>query len=193
MNQVQSPLSLAVSRAIAAAELRRSEMSRSLSPDRVSALLTDQAEAVAASPLPDDQLLAIALRAAAQPGDFESITLDALRAPADPFVRNEISREVLAKYGEGPSRAALKAAPDWELRRAPRRVGKSLESFANRLRSAAVLARSLWDHPALPIEPAVRGAMLATATILQRRADELAPPPSAAHIARPLQPAEDRS
>jgi hypothetical protein len=175
MIPVQSPLSLAVSRAAAEAELRRTEMSRSMSPDRVVELLNRQAEDAAASPLAYDQLLALALRTAARPGEFASADLDALRAPPDPLERHQVAREVFAVYQEAPFRAVLKAAPDQELRRGRRRVGRRPQSLAAWLRSAAELARGLWDHPALPIQPRMRGAMLGTVTALRRRADELAP------------------
>lgn len=171
----QNPLSLAVSRATAEAELRRMEMSRSLRPDKVAALLNSQADAAAASPLPYDQLLALALRAAARPGELECPTLDALRAPADPGERHEIAREVFATDDEARFKAAVKAAPDWELDRASRRVGRHTGHQAAWLRAAADLARSLWDHPALPAPTAFRAAILACAAVLTRRADELAP------------------
>lgn len=173
INQVQSALSQAVSRAAAEAEIRRMEMSRSLRPQRVAELLETQARSAAASPLAYDQLLAIALRAAARPGEFESSELDALRSPGDPIKRHEIAREVFARYEEAPYRAALKAAPDWELRRATRRIGKSTKGLARWLRSSAELARQLWDHPALPVEPRFRGAILGSVTALENRAAEL--------------------
>lgn len=175
MTPVQSHLSLAVSRATAEAELRRVKMSRHLPADRVAELLGSQAEAAAASPLAYDQLLALALRAAARPGEFESAELDALRTSADPLQRHAIAREVFGHYRDGPYRAVLKAAPDWEIRRAVRRVGKQAQNIAAWLRGAADLARALWDHPALPVAPAIRGAILGCVAPLQKRADELAP------------------
>lgn len=176
MNSIQSPTSLAVSRASAEAELRRLKMSRGMGAGRVADLLVEQAEAAAASPLAYDQLLATALRAAARPGELHCPTLDALRAPADPIERHRIARQVFEHYGEQPYRAVLKAAPDWELRRGMRRVGKAPQDLARWLRSAAELARDLWDHPALPATPAFRGAILDCVTTLNRRADQLAPP-----------------
>jgi hypothetical protein len=186
MTKVQTALSLAVSRALAEAELRRMKMSRRLSANDVAELLGSQADAAAASPLPYDQLLALALRAAARPGELESPELDALRAAPDPLHRHRIAREVFAAYQEAPYRAVLKAAPDWEIRRASRRVGKQPKDLAAWLRDAADLARELWDHPALPAPSAFRGAILAGVTSLHRRADELAPRVDAASPARAL-------
>jgi hypothetical protein len=179
MSPIQSPVSVAVSRAIAEAELRRVEMSQNLRPDQVAALLGRQADDAAASPLAYDQLLALALRAAARPGDLDCPELDALRTPGDPLERSRIAQEVFARYSEGPYRAVLKAAPDWELRRGTRRVGKEPQSLARWLRASAVLALDLWDHPALPVEPAFRGAILACAGALRRRANDLTPRPAA--------------
>lgn len=177
MSPIQSPVSVAVSRAIAEAELRRVEMSRNLRPDQVAALLGRQADDAAASPLAYDQLLALALRAAARPGELDCGELDALRTPGDPLQRAGIAQEVFARYSEAPYRAVLKAAPDWELRRGTRRVGKEPQSLARWLRASAVLALDLWDHPALPVKPAFRGAILACAGALRRRANDLAPAP----------------
>lgn len=173
---IQSPVSLAVSRAIAEAELRRMKMSLGLRVDQVAELLNRQANTAARSPLAYDQLLALALRAAAAPGEFECPQLDALRSPADPLERSRIAREVFARYNEGRFRAAIKAAPDWEVRRAFRRVGRDPQDIAVWLRGAADLARSLWDHPDLPVEPPFRGAILGSVAALERRASELAPP-----------------
>jgi hypothetical protein len=180
MNPIQSPASLAVSRALAEAELRRMKMSRNLNPARTAVLLNEQADAAATSPLAYDQLLSIALRAAARPGELESPELDALRSPPDPIERHYIAREVFTRFAEQPYRALLKAAPDWELRRGVRRVGRSPQALARWLRQAAGLARELWDHPALPVAPAFRGAILGGVTSLRRRADELAPQPAPA-------------
>jgi hypothetical protein len=174
MTQTQTPLSLAVSRAIAEAELRRMEMSRSLRADQVARLLESQAKAAAVSPLAYDQLLALALRAAAQSGEPSCPSLDALRTPADPIERHRVARQVFASHAEKKFRPFVEAAPDWELHRASRRVGKHPAALAAKLRAAAELARSLWDHPALPVEPAFRGAMLACVTALRQRADVLA-------------------
>lgn len=184
MIQTQSPTSLAVSRAMAEAELRRLEMSRSLDVSQVADLLKRQAEAAAASPLAYDQLLALALTAASRPGELESPELDAMRGAPDPLERHQVARKVFQDYDPTRFEAVLKAAPDWELRRASRRVGRQPQNLAASLRSAAHLARSLWDHPALPAEPAFRGAILATVTALQRRADQLAP----ARVAGPALP-----
>lgn len=170
----QSPASLAISRAVAEAEIRRFEMSRNLSAEQVSTLLQRQADAAAASPLPYDQLLALALSAAARPETSACPTLDALRAPADRRRRLEIAREVFASGPTPNLRAVLKAAPDWELQRASRRIGRRALDQAAWLRAAASLARSLWDHPALPATPAFRSAILACAAVLDRRAEELA-------------------
>jgi hypothetical protein len=175
INQVQSSLSQAVSRAAAEAEIRRMEMSRSLRPQRMAELLEAQARSAARSPLPYDQLLTIALRAAARPGEFQSSELDALRSPADPIERHAIAREVFARYEEAPYRAGLKAAPDWELRRATRKIGKSTKGLARWLRSSAELARQLWDHPALPVKLEFRGAILGSVTALEGRAAEFEP------------------
>ena len=175
MSPIQSPASLAVSRAMAEAELRRMKMSRGLSAARVAELLNKQADAAATSPLAYDQLLALALRAAARPGELECAKLDELRSPPDPVTRHRIAREVFEHYSEAPFRAVLKAAPDWELRRGSRRVGKDPQGLARWLCDAAELARELWDHPALPAAPAFRGAILAGVTALRRRADSLAP------------------
>jgi hypothetical protein len=180
INPVQSALSQAVSRAAAEAEIRRMEMSRSLRPPRVAELLEAQARSAASSPLAYDQLLAIALRAAARPGEFQSAELDALRSPGDPVKRHTIAREVFFRYEEAPYRAVLKAAPDWELRRATRRIGKSARGLARWLRSSAELARQLWDHPALPVKPEFRGAILGSVTALESRAAELERPVPAA-------------
>jgi hypothetical protein len=177
MNPIQSPASLAVSRALAEAELRRLKMSRSLNAARAAALLDEQADAAATSPLAYDQLLSIALRAAARPGELESPELDALRSPADPIERHNIARDVFRHFAEQRYRGLLKAAPDREARRGVRRVGRSPEALARWLREAAGLARDLWDHPALPAAPAFRGAILGCVTSLRRRADELAPEP----------------
>ncbi|HET9160438.1 MAG TPA: hypothetical protein VFN88_07480 [Caulobacteraceae bacterium] len=174
MNHTQSPLSLAVSRAIAEAELRRMEMSRSLRPEQVARLLESQAKASATSPLAYDQLLALALRASAQVGEPDRASLDALRSPADPTARHRIAREALAKFEDRSFAPAIEAAPDWELHRASRRVGKAPRAQAAWLRAAAELSRHLWDHPALPAEPAFRGAMLACVTALRQRADAIA-------------------
>lgn len=188
---IQSPVSRAVSRALAEAEIRRMEMSRSLSADKVANLLSQQADVAAASPLPYDQLLAIALRAAARTGALESPTLEALRARPDCLQRQRIAREVFASPPEERFKAVLKAAPDWELKRASRRAGRDTRSQAAWLRSAADLGRSLWDHPALPATPALRNAILACAAILAQRADALAPPERAPAPTAfpPIQPA----
>ncbi|HEY9219453.1 MAG TPA: hypothetical protein VIO94_15510, partial [Phenylobacterium sp.] len=107
----QNPLSLAVSRAMAAAELRRIGMTRNLRPDQVAELLNSQADSAAASPLPYDQLLALALQAAARPGELDCPTLEALRAAPDDLQRLEIAKAVFSRDRADSYRAAVKAAP----------------------------------------------------------------------------------
>ncbi|MCC7265953.1 MAG: hypothetical protein IT546_01295 [Caulobacteraceae bacterium] len=174
MISTQSPASLAVSRAIAEAELRRTEMMHGMGEPRAVALLIDQAEDAARSPLAHDQLLALALRAASRSGEPDHAVLDALRAAPGALARQDIARAVFAQYDEARFRAVLKAAPDRELQRGARRVGREPLSLARWLRSAAALARGLWDHPALPVDPPTRGAMLAAAEALEQRARALA-------------------
>jgi hypothetical protein len=82
---------------------------------------------------------------------------------------------VFARYEEAQYRAILKAAPDWELRRATRKIGKSTKGLARWLRSSAELARQLWDHPALPVKLEFRGAILGSVTALEGRAAEFEP------------------
>lgn len=178
MIATQSPVSLAVSRAIAESELRRMEMMRGMDEPGAIALLNKQADAAARSPLAYDQILALALRAAADSGEPDHRALDALRTPADDFEREIIARAVLAQQGRATSRAVLKAAPDWELRRGWRRAGHEPVSLARWLRSAAALARDLWDHPALPVNLPQRRAMLIAAQALERRAEAIAPEPA---------------
>jgi hypothetical protein len=189
MISTQSPVSLAVSRAIAESELRRMEMMRGMDEPRAVSLLIKQADDAASSPLAYDQLLALALRAAAGSGEPDHRVLDALRAPADALARQEVARAVFAQYSEAPFRAVLKAAPDWELRRGLRRVGREPLSLAGWLRSAGALARSLWDHPDLPVGPSRRGAMLATARALEQRAGAFAFDPATA-VWRPRTPGQ---
>jgi hypothetical protein len=181
MKSVQSPLSLAISRAGAQAEVRRMEMSRALDASRVTRLLTEQAANARLSPLGSDQLLAIALDAAAASGEFHAPILDALRQPPDPLEQVQLRRQVFAQYDDIPARAVAKAAPDWAVHRANVRVREDPGLLAGWLRAAADLNAELWDHPALPVAPALRGLILACVAPLRQRANAV----SYARIQRP--------
>jgi hypothetical protein len=173
MRRIQSPLSRAISRAIASVEVRRLEMSRTLDQGRIAQLLNEQAAKARASPLGENQLLALALEAAANPGEFSAPALDALREPPDDVAQLYLRQAVFEHYQPVAAKAVARAAPDWVARSAGRRVRLDSQLLAGWLQGAADLNAALWDHPALPAEPGFRGLMLACVPALRDRAEQI--------------------
>ena len=171
MRRIQSPVSRAISRVIASAEVRRLEMSRTLDQGQIAQLLNEQADKARASPLGENQLLALALEAAAHPGEFSSPRLDALREPADHIEQLYLRQTVFDHYEPVAAKAIARAAPDWVARNAGRRVRLDSQLLAGWLQGAVDLNAALWDHPALPAAPGFRGLMLACVPALRERAE----------------------
>lgn len=164
-------LDRAISRIAADVELRRFRMSRALPPGQIAETLADQAQSARVSPLASEQILALALDAAARPGPFEAPALDALRRAPDPMAQIELRRQVFDRHDEAGLAAVARAAPDWVLRGLPARSRHDPALLARALRSEADLNAALWDHPDLPASPSLRARMLACVSALRDRAD----------------------
>ena len=181
----QNLLNQAISRAAADAEVRRFRMSRSLTPGRLALELAAQAQIARASLLGSDQLLALALNAATQPGDFQAPALDALRLKPDPLQQFQLRREVYAHNDDAQAAALAKAAPDWVLRKIPARARHNSQLLAQALRLEADLNVALWDHPALPAPVALRARMLACVVALRDKARAVSRKTIRSKFARP--------
>ena len=166
-------LDRAISRIAADVELRRFRMSRALPPGQIAQALTDQAASARVSPLASEQIRALALDAAAQPGPFEAPALDALRRAPDPVAQIELRREVFDQHDDAGIAAVARAAPDWVLRRIPARSRHDPARLAQALRSEADLNAALWDHPNLRAAPGLRARMLACVSALRDKAEQV--------------------
>ncbi|WP_334160680.1 hypothetical protein [Phenylobacterium sp.] len=174
MNIFKNPLYDAIARAQAEAGIRRAKVADSLDPGRVAQVLGEEAENLRLSPLAYDQLLALALEAAASPEGAISPVLKALRREPNPIERFQLRRHVFAAFDVLRARAVAKAAPDWALRRAEPSERADASRLAKVLRVEANLNAEFWDHPSLPVAPELRALMLACVDPLRRKANALA-------------------
>jgi hypothetical protein len=174
MQIFKSQLKQAISKAVAEAEVRRARLAATLEPGRIAQILGDEAENARMSPLAYDQLLALALDAAAEPGHRRSPVLDALRERPSPIEQLQLRRHVFTAYDVASTRAVARAAPDWAMRRTSRDERANPARLAAFLRREADLNRELWDHPALPVAPAFRALMLGCVEALRSRAAAVA-------------------
>ena len=149
-------------------------MTPSLEPGRIAQILSEEAENARISPLAYDQLLALALEAAAHPGEVRSPVLDALGERPSPIEQFHLRRRVFAHYDVDRTRSVARAAPDWALRRTSRDERADPARLAAALRREADLNLDLWDHPALPATPALRALMLGCVEALRQRAAAVA-------------------
>lgn len=149
----------AITRAMADAQDQRAAMRR-VPAGVVMRRLRMQAMDVAFSPLAYDQLLALALADLAD-GDLEDTArgrLVALQRPVSDIERLRIRHEV-AMLPAQVDEFDLRAVVSIELERGGQTVGRRATPLATWLREAAALQAELWDHPALPADPAMRAAM----------------------------------
>jgi len=169
------------------------------SADAAPELLRGHAAEMASSPLGRDQMLSLALLAAAD-------DLEAGRSPAmvservllepgpDDAARLGVRTRVLSS-GLLPTADARRAAEDLERRHRPE-CANDLELSA-RLTADANLHELLWDDPRLPADDRARLTMLFSVPQLLERADALGPgrrpPPPPAGRADARQPVRPRS
>lgn len=146
----------AITRAATQAEDRRAAMQR-LPTGVVRRRLRLEALDCALSPLAQDQLLALALEDLADAGG-PGQRLAALGQPLADIDRLRI-RHALAQGPLLEDAFDLRAVVSMELERGGQSVGRQPISLADWLRGVAALQAELWDHPALPVDPALRIAM----------------------------------
>jgi hypothetical protein len=169
------------SAAIAAVMDARWESSEALSrgpAELASDLLRRRAGELATSPAGRDQLLSVALQAAAadiaagRPALADG-ALFLLEAPApDPAARDALRAAVLKQGGVAVAESQ-RVAEEVEARQ--RRDGVEAAALAQQLRAEARLQELLWDDPRLPAAARTRLVMLCTIPRLLRRSEELDP------------------
>lgn len=161
-----------ISRALAEAHQHRLALGRGLPALSVRRRLRRHARRLAASASAYDQLLRIALFAAAAHGDrtHRSPQLRGLSQPPDTAVQLALRMQALAAVRNDDE--TIERSVRREARRS-RRIGRSPEQSATWLMEVAALNRALWDHPALPVETAHRAAILGCAARLEGRALEI--------------------
>ena len=169
------------SAAIAAVMEARWESSEALSrrpAGLASELLRRRASELAMSPAGRDQLLSVALRAAAKdvaaghPALADG-ALFLLGDPApDPAARDAMRAAVLKQGGIAVAESQRVAE---EVERRQRRDGVETGALSRRLRAEARLHELLWDDPRLPAAARTRLVMLCTIPRLLRRSEELDP------------------
>lgn len=165
----------AASEAMAFAQASRMDALRRSNPITAYKRLRDEAIQAAASPLAFDQLLTICLEAVSEHGDAHSKRppLWFICDAPDPLEQLAVRQEVFSLPPEDVIDLDVAYAAAAEERRGGLRVGRDPHDLAGYLMEAAELARHLWDHPALPVDAAIRGAMLATVPTLHVRASVL--------------------
>lgn len=186
--------------AIAAVMEARWESSEALSrgaAEPAPALLRRRARELAMSPAGRDQLLSVALQAAAT--DIEAgrpaladgaLFLLAAPAPA-PAAREALRASVLKQGGIAVAESQRVAE---EVERRQRRDGAEAGALSPQLRAEARLHELLWDDPRLPAAPRTRLVMLCTIPRLLRRSEELDPSrPRKRPLAVKREPAPKRS
>jgi hypothetical protein len=163
----------AISEATLFAEHLRTELARRLNPVSTAQRLRTEATRAAALPVASEQLFALALRASADAGQGAGVSpalLSIARRP-DPLRQLDLRREVF-RDSRGAA-TQLDISPFIFVAEARRiaQAGQDPRQLAGWLRTAAELNRALWDHPALPVDGAMREAMLASVPALAARAE----------------------
>lgn len=160
----------AISEATLLAAHFRTDVARRLNPVSTAQRLRSEAARAAALPVASEQLLALALLASAD-ADGECPALLGLAQPPDPLRQLELRRRVF-EASKGPA-AQIDVSPFIFVAEARRvaRDGHDARRLAVWLQDAAELNRALWDHPALPVDLAMREAMLASVPALTARAE----------------------
>lgn len=170
---------IVASAALAAVIETRRRSVEGLSGQRLSAapeLLRGHAAGMRASPVGRDQILGLALRAAADElergGSPEARSMNALVDGLDAAKedRLEVRREVF-RLGALPVAEALRVVDDLERRFRPECA--TLRQLSRRLAEAARLHELLWDDPRLSCDDRTRAIMLASVPKLLERADQL--------------------
>lgn len=167
--------------AMACARAYRARVLPSDHPLPTAERLRRRAARAARSPLALDQLFAICLQALAVDPRTSAQRACGSLAASNPIDGLMVRHAVLASKVAPLNRAEIAAIVAAEELRGGRKLGRNPRKLAEHLRQASQLARRLWDHPALPASPKVRGAMLSAAPALEARAKLLLdrPPPHA--------------
>jgi hypothetical protein len=162
-----------ISRALAEAHQHRVALGRGLPALSVKQRLRRYARRLAPSASAYEQLLGVALAAAADHEDraYRSLELRRLSQAPEPLAQLELRTRALAAIREDGD-ALIDHAVRREARRS-RRIGGRPEHAASWLMEVAGLNRMLWDHPGLQLEAPQRAVLLACAARLEARAFEI--------------------
>ncbi len=164
----------AVSAALAEARWQSRELVSRRPPKAAADLLRGQAGEMAFSPIARDQILGLALSAAAaelERGSRLVTELDVLDGPAPSEALRQLVRAEAYRSGPLPASQSRKVAETLERRR--RLEGGSERDLAERLREEAALHTRLWDDPRLPSDSLGRLVMLCAVPKLLERAEAL--------------------
>jgi hypothetical protein len=172
------PVALALVDAVVAARWEANEILSRRSCDVAADLLRGHAGELAHSPFGRDQLLKLALEAAAldvekgrSPLELGALFYISHGLPT--AEQREPLRRLVAGLGETPAGPSKQLTPEFERRVSPEDLTD--EELCARLGQEADLQDALWDDPRLTAEPNVRLAMLRSVAGFRERAAELNP------------------
>jgi hypothetical protein len=172
------PLALALVDTVVAARWEASELLSRRSSPVTADLLRGHAAELAHSSFARDQMLRLALEAAAldlekgrSPLELGALFFFSRDVPS--AQEREALRRLVAALGDPPADASDHLAPEFERRLAPELLTDA--ELCTRLLEEAELHETLWDDPRLAAEPQVRLRMLRSAEGFRERAAELNP------------------